>query len=400
MAPRSSTTHVFEYLVKNPGDQQFTVSIDEDDLSLDNQRFLTVHTRNRNPVLVVGDQHNTRYVRAALEAAHESDRIQIQWSRAPLWKNLDWFQFDCIILCNIGEFEAADVNRFADYLRTGGTAIVFLGDRTAGDAINRLAERFDASDFRVGPAIINRVRFTLESQHPILQSFRVHPEAGLQDSVTFSYYDLKVASKIPVVLTFDNGSAAITDHFLHFGRLFVVATAAADIALSDSGDVWTTWPVLPSFPPWLFASLSELLLEKTRRRNTVIGATVQGALNRDQLVGICTILRNDTSTETKVPVNQQTGSWSLENRLRSGHYTVKISEEVSAQQFSVNVDASESDLTSIDQATIPKEINIIDSVEDVPFRAISEEPPTYWSRYLLLAVVCLILVDATFGRAA
>jgi hypothetical protein len=239
----------------------------------DNVRYFVTDPRRPLPVLVVtsvdGPRDAALYVRAALEAAGNADA-----------------SFAVTVV-------PADDRRLGDVaaLRAGGP-VVLVGTRGLGhaarqgirDAVQAGRGLFIAAGPDVEPGVVRDLiggdesfsdsaaeasgiegLAATEARHPVLAA--LGDTAGNLGQVrverAWTVRNLPAGSSTLLALT--SGRAALAEIPVARGRVFLLAT--------DLGRRWNTWPLHPTFMPFLAEAVRHLGGERTRSREVLVAGT-------------------------------------------------------------------------------------------------------------------------------
>jgi hypothetical protein len=150
---QAGATVSFAHKFSTPGAYVLQVRIENDALDLDDSRSLVVTVKDTLPVMLVNGkpaaeeyERATGYLRDALQPsenraglAESPVRVKVisetQFGDATLG---DLTGYDCVFLCDVARFSAAEVRRLETHLKRGGGAIFCLGPRVDLEAYNRL----------------------------------------------------------------------------------------------------------------------------------------------------------------------------------------------------------------------------------------------------------------------
>jgi hypothetical protein len=137
--PRGRASVSFSYRFEAAAEHVAQVRLADDQLPLDNQRWLSVPVRESIRVLCVyGRPGETRHIALAL-SPERSDRPAVRVAEAgeSVILESDRAEYDCVVLSNIGRFSRDEASVLAQYVRSGGGLIVFLGDQAQLDSYNQ-----------------------------------------------------------------------------------------------------------------------------------------------------------------------------------------------------------------------------------------------------------------------
>ncbi|MHC4401319.1 MAG: BatA domain-containing protein [Planctomycetota bacterium] len=403
----------FSYRFDTPGDHILEVRLAEDALDVDNHRWLALPVKPFVHVLCVDGGPSggalgraTDYLITAL--APESDPLGRSLFRPEVvgesqLSELDLDRYDCLFLCNVGQFTRDEARALDDYLKNGGGVVFFLGDRVLPEAYNRELRGNDPkSPARLLPARLGGLVTTHHNRldprgydHPIVRNFAGHEEAGLSTTPVAQHFRLEIEkpSKAKIALAFDNGDPLIVEEPVHRGRVILFATAADDRFMPRWGH---------SFLPIVRDTLGYAIGEQIKQRNLEVGQPLGTTVSAEAADGPLTIRRPDGGRDQiKIRAEETSGTWGYSDTTTSGVYSAQFdSPEAPSQSFAVNVDPAESDLKRITPKKLEEEV-----LTGLPFQyqtgweQVDAEPASRphlgsgLAKALLYAVLVLLLAE-------
>ncbi len=306
------------------------VSMAEDALPIDDRRFFALPSRRRN-VGIVGDGY---YVATALSpeggGGFRATRIEEgAVNRQTLGR------LDILIADNVARFSPLEIEAISEFLRGGGSLMVFLGSRVDIGAYNR--NLFSAVG---GPRIesvseggqtgfytIDRV----DHGHRVFGKFK--PDESPFGDTRFYQFMKTDPGEGRVIASFSDGSPAIIDS----GNRVLVVTTSAGIA-------WNDFALSSQFLPILHEALLYLSARAGLSQSYTVGeeihTRVHGAAGEVTFEGPSGAVRHFPETLGRVTV------YRIESPGEPGVYFLKTDRET-LSVFAINVDASESDLTKV-----------------------------------------------------
>lgn len=393
VAPGEQTPLSFTYRFETPGDHALEVRLGPDLLDVDNHRWLSQPVKPYLRVLCVngkpaggGLSGATDYLVPALnpdeDVAH-GGLVRPEVVAESGLAERDLARYDCVFLCNIGQFTGNEARLLDGYLRQGGGLVIFLGDRTQPDRYNQVlgfdlakgreaagaadeaAGDADASP-RVLPAVVaeavpeGQYRFDpLDYRHPLVGVFQGREQAGLLTTPIYKYFRLQVPthSRARVALAFEGGDPAIVEEARHRGRVILVATDGSLSSLDPASKTpWTAWPAWPSYLPLVQEMLSLAVSGEQTQRDVLVGQTFGELLDSGGAKGPVTLTLPDGRREELRTTTDQDGTrWAFGDTLASGVYRVDFGSPGDNREelFAVNVDTQESNLSRADPAELP-----------------------------------------------
>ncbi len=449
----------FTHRFNSPGSHALVLRAADDELPIDNSRFLAVPVKERLQVLcVAGREGAAKYVASALnpDPTANSAIEPVIVTEGDL-EELELADFDCIFLCNVAQLTAGEAERLTRYAAAGGGIVIFLGDHVISDQYNALHQHSPAilagsghspqdgaaisSDIPLLPAHLGPVTATttfgidpLDYRHPIVAPFRGRERAGLLTTPINRYFKLETPpnrADAEIAAALPGGDPLIVAAPLGRGRTIVVATDGSLTSVDPAtGEPWTTWPTWPSFLPIVRELLAYTSGGRNEQMQQPIGATLGGResfstggiVSRSESPvekesrppGAATstaanlqIVRPDGRTEPlSVRSTPEGWQWSYDKTDTSGIYTLRGVRTDAPQQFAINVDTSEGDLTKANAAALPPELLVRDTwqtaARGLAQSAAGLSPRSAWNLPLLWTALALLFVESflawQFGR--
>ena len=367
LPPRGRATATFRYRFEASAEHVMAVHLADDDLPLDNQRWLSVPVREAIRVLCVyGRPGETRHIALAM-SPERTDRPAVRVIEAAESAILEseLGQYDCVVLSNIGRFSQDEAAVLTQYVRSGGGLIVFLGDQAQLDNYNQQLGG-ERSGERLLPArllaLSEEAKYgfdPLEYRHPIVAPFRGFDRSGLLTTPIWKYVRMTSSEQARIALAFSGGDPALVEERIGRGVCLLFASAASpqsvDTATSPPTP-WTAFASWPSFPPLIQEMLLRAVSRREEGRNVRVG---------DELVGTLKSGASQSAVELSGPrgISQRLSgggesSWSFTGTSTSGIYEAKLDPAASAQKFAVNLDPRESDLERMPADSLPEQIQL------------------------------------------
>jgi hypothetical protein len=364
----------FPYQFRTAGDHVFQARIEGDSLEADDVRSLTVTVRDTVPVLVVnGKPAADRYEQAAAWLADAlfpfADNVRRpKYPARP--KVVDSAQFadpgatdlaasDCVFLCDVPRLSEREVARLETHLQRGGGLVVCLGPDVDLEAYNRLLYK-DGRGLLPGRLVsvaqspadgfFTPVADEEAFQRPPLTAFAGDDErASLMAARVKQYVRVETPPGssarrvLGLVPTFADGPQVsppargpadplVVEWPRHRGRVVLVTTSA--------NTDWTSWPIAPSFPPFV-QELFRFAMLQPPRRTVNVGEAVEELLPPSVTATEATVQTPDGRTET-VPLRAEPNATRLRfaETDQSGLYRVSVGAPRRELVFAVNVPSS------------------------------------------------------------
>ncbi len=397
----------FVYRFDHGDDHVAEVRIAGDLLDIDNHRFLSLPVREYLRVLCVNGKPAgqtlagaTDFLVLALSPTDPSTRralVHPEVVTESALVDVDLTHYDCVFLCNVGQFTAPEAQLLGSYLKSGGGLVFFLGDQVRPDSYNLRLGGEEGP--RVLPARLGELRAEsayhfdpLGYTHPIVSQFRGKERAGLLSTVVNRYFQLQLSDRTSakVALAFEGGDPAIVEEPIHRGRSILVATSA--------DDSWATMAKWPSYLPIVQEILALAVEGRLEDHNLMVGQPLGGMIRSvatDDAIGVRKEGAAESETGRAAPGDFAAGSskdrrnvrvsadgdfshWSYAETTESGVYLAEIGPPVSrTEKFAVNVDTAESDLTKLDPSELREEVwPGVDFTHCTDFQDLDVQPTT------------------------
>lgn len=395
IAPGEEWSDVLTAEFATGGEHRLSARIPDDELLLDNERFLAVAVKDRLRVLLVSGRNGTEPLSGAtdfLALALDPRRAgpgsvagaapSVLGGTEPAGTGLviepvvisegefsgtDLSRFQAIFLCDVRTFTPREVRQVENFVRGGGGVIWSVGGNVAVDDYNQLLWREGQGllpaklGARVGKSPPEAGEATYDFRvpdysHPLVNAFEGNPDAGLETTRTFAYLKAErgqgagSGSTGQVAIEFDSGDPAVIEHRVGAGRVILVTTTL------DSE--WSSWPLWPSYVPMM----QELALYAVTGRGTtqsvLVGAPLDQTVRTNGLDLQVSIVRPDGSQRpASVTVEGPLATYRYDETDLAGMYEARFTGvELAPELHAVNVDTRESDLAKLDEAGIVGEL--------------------------------------------
>ena len=253
------------------GTLRLTARIGEDELAIDNARFVVVNVRSQIRVLCVegspskGSDSETYFLLSALVPR----RTLVGDEDAPIvvdqvsWLDLSGRRlsdYDVVMLVDVPQLPEAQVTAIGQFVSVGGGLVTFLGPNVLPETFNGsmvfedqplhpgilLDARGNQSDRSVGSALEPVVG------HPLAFGLSGLPEEVLGETRIFRYFPLELSSGSRSVVTVGKGPNDILVAEKSLGRGNVV------LFTSTANRDWTDMVIHPSYPILLHETIAHL----------------------------------------------------------------------------------------------------------------------------------------------
>jgi hypothetical protein len=414
IVPGGQTPITFSHRFDAPADHIIEVRSGPDLLEVDNHRWLAQRVKDHLRVLCVNGKPSggglsgaTDFLVRALNPEEDSLHRGVARPEIIPESNLaerNLADYDCVFLCNIGQFTASEARLLESYVRQGGGLVIFLGDRVLADRYNRLVG--PASPTPILPAEIKELmpegqyRFDpLEYRHSLAAGFKGREQAGLLTTPIYKYFRLALPERSParVAIGFEGGDPAIVEFAAGRGRVLLVATDGSLSSLDPSTRTpWTAWPAWPSYLPLVQEMLATAVAGERGQRNRLVGQPLGQSIDYASSKATLTLSTPDGRREDLRMTTDAEGSrWTFADTSLSGVYTLDASAARRPEElFAVNLDTAESNLTRIDPLDLPKSFLMNRQTDGDDSDAPTPSRRSGANRLLLYGVLGLLFVES------
>jgi len=403
--------------------------LSEDNLALDNVHHALLEVADEVPVMVVdGDPNPARhrsesfFLEAALKAFNSAGKaaaLKPEVFRVEQIGNRPFRGYRCVILANVGNLTPGVHRRLKEYVQSGGSLLVFLGDRidrewynmppaaAEGDELPALlpgALKDILGDPRSRREVLSIVM--LETSHPALSIFADPTAANPGKPKFFAAYDLEPGSAT-VLAELTGGRPLLVERTYGQGRV-VIFTSSCD-------EGWTNLPRRAFYVPLLHQLVSYLAAQQVIDPDMTdpaysVGDVVKlGTGSWDRARPITVVAPDKTTYELTAPADGTGEPGRLapavfDHTGQPGIYAAlvpQIDEEPIRVEFAVNPPAAESEMTPVDDEEIrdllglgeQTQLTVVgqpDELSEAIQRAPSES--RFWP-IVLMAVLVLALIE-------
>ncbi len=419
LPPGQEVPMEFTHTFSNRGEHRLEVRLSGDGLAIDNQRFLSLPVKEELNVLLVSGG-------AASGRPADDAAFYVETALRPRTKNQPWdgvtrptviretdllstdlSRYDCVMLCDIGLFTPQDADLLKTYVEAGGGLVICLGNNVRYQNYNQVlfAEGKGILPVKLKPAVgdadhpdPDKLFFfdPADLKHPIVNQYEGNPGTGLDTSFAFRYFPVEISasSHAKEVLKFNTGDPAILEAPLGQGRVILFTTSV--------DNRWGAWPLQPqtSFLPIMHESVRFAVAGRWSDRQKQVGQPISRVVRAFNVP--VTIIRPDSEKITERPI--ETKHFAHVNYAKtnlSGFYELTIGPPVHRTEwYAVNVDPRESSLDHIGEDELKTdllpgvEIQYLTQWQDGPRKSAGGLADRGGlTRWLLLAVLCLILVE-------
>ncbi|MFK7778597.1 MAG: hypothetical protein QM501_10885, partial [Gimesia sp.] len=233
----------------------------------------------------------------------------------------------------------------------------------------------------------------LKYQHPVIEIFKGNPDAGLETTHLYEYFQAEVLpdANTRMILTYDTNDPAIVESTLGRGKIILITTSL------DRN--WGTWAIWPSFPPMMNELVLYVATGKWSRRETLVGQPLEIMTLENQLTFSPRMIAPDLKEfplQRALDGTTDSRTISFTQTFQSGFYELDWENSASEKTlYAVNVSPQESNLKHIGAQIIPPEYFRNQAGTPSKFNELSANQisDTGMSQNLLFTVLALIVVE-------
>ncbi len=257
-----SISRSFDVVFPTAEPHQVKLTIREDSLEADNQRFLAIDVPEQNPVLIIDGSPATEqafYVADALAANTSVTGFATSIQTPEDLRRTPLENYDLVYLINVPELAADAVAALEEYVRGGGGLVWYLGDAVRPAFYNEKVFNAESGLFpvRIGaaPRLTDRPISAAAVQPDLVPG--THPIFKLFSNVDVPIYDLifvnlayplaeklesqaNITKDVNVLATLRQEQPLILEHQYGNGKIITCLTAAGPL-MNPEGVIWTNW---------------------------------------------------------------------------------------------------------------------------------------------------------------
>ena len=391
-----------------------------DSLAVDSRRYLAVNIKPTLNVLLVDgepgvepEDSETFYLKVALDPRSRDEKRLTSY--APVWvrdsefTNASLNGMDVVVLANVGTLNATQQTDIRQFVRDGGSLIIFLGDQVQRDTYNT---QFYEDGHGFLPAFLagtlgtievgrgNENKYTsFDTGHfddPALQDFNDERKTGGLDQVRVAkYYELKVDPKFTdthTVLRLKDGNPGVVEKKYGRGKVLLVATTA-------DGE-WSNLIPMPGGFQLLHTLMNYLTPDVLWRYNCLVDGESSLPVAAGKGRETVTMVRPQHGEEVSLMPEMLADNrfaLKIDSLSQSGFYTL-TGAGLTGSVMAVNIDPRESDLSHLTQEELGEQLGHVTMAYAVGQSGMesalaAQEAAGGWARNLLYAMLCLVFVE-------
>jgi hypothetical protein len=370
--------------VAGEGSHAGRVSVADKSFALDNDFYFTVDIPPKIPVLVINGEASNQwhddeaYLFGLAAGGDKQSPFAITTTAQAAFDPENLGEHRVAVLLNVGQLTAGQAQALQAFVEKGGNVLIVPGDRVQADSFNHhlsaispatLAERRELAS---GDYLLIA---SMETRHPMLRTFTEDWRARFN-----GIWVLKPTESAEVLMTFDDGAAALVERQVGQGRSLLFASSL-DLE-------WNNLPLQGLYLPFVHETLKYLAGTAAKKTAYEVGEKVP-----IQHGGAGVNLIDPTGKSLAL----QEGDDSF--TLREPGIYQQVSHK-QTQYYAVNRATEESNLTSLSPTVIVDQIVNLETqstqsaaVQSQLLKMELEEPQRLWW-WLLLTVTVLLLLES------
>ncbi len=405
LAPNSSVTVSFEPFTLPEGISRGRISIGDDPLPKDNSFYFALWPGQSLSVLVVNGSQGGRqslYLREAL-AIGDQPSFDVDVVRSNRFPSDTLSDRSVVILNDARPTNESSIQRLREFVERGGGLLVVLGSKlTRGDVPVSFAELLPGTWDRAVDRSTDwgGTLSYLDYSHEVFELFGAPHSGDFSTAKFFRYRPLDLRGEGRVLARFDDGAAALVEKRFGEGRV-LVWTSTLDT-------FWNDLAIQPVYLPFVHQLVKYAAGYAEAEHWHTVGEVLD--LSRFlEVVGSSVSFPEDLETEeSELVAFAPSGDRSLLSRdderhliklEEQGYYELRLpgSDRGEPASLAVNLDLSESDLSSLDPEELEAAVRYRD---DVPTMAATAawtpedqegQQGVWW--YLLVVAFVLLAVE-------
>jgi len=395
----------------NAGATRITAEITGDLLPVDNVRRVVAVVRDRVSVLCVdgSDGDAGRLIVSALLAREDGAQDEDYVVRSVPWLSLpsqDLSDIDVIVLADVPEITAVQVEQLSRHVREGNGLVWFAGQNVKTAVWN---ERMASGLTPLLPAKLGEPLDTTTSlgagrpldpampDHNVCLPLRSLPEDLFSETRFLKRLDVEpTPSSFAILSLAGSGAPILLEHSLGRGHVFMFTTSAETS--------WNNMALTPVFP-MLMQQIVSYLAGREFEQPRVVGDSL--SLSYVEQPDASDAVFDTPSKETiTVPVREHRKQFfaMLENASEAGFYTARVSVQAPGIPVAVNLDPEESDVASLSPSELNTNLKGIDievaNSEDELASMIESKRTgrSSWRQFMIAGLVLLLIESLLADR--
>ncbi len=425
--PGEQATRRFDVIFDKAQPYTVKVTIGEDSLDADNERFLAVDVPTDNPVLIIDGSpgaEQASYIADALAADRSITGFAPDIRSVEELRRVTLSQYHLIYLINVPELAPDTVVMLENYVKQGGGLLWYLGDAVRPNFYNDklfsssgglFPVRLGSAPQRVEPADSTQQHERIEVGRDPLFNLFTQQDVPILDQV-FINLIYPIAADTPQTPSIATDARVLArlgrvplmlEHQLGNGKIFTCLTSAGPL-VNPEGINWSNWANGPA--GFSFVVLQLDLAKRFIRKDRAFpqlptGTPIELRFDQSAFLPEIDILTPDDQITRILAAHEESDSNATELKAvfadtgNPGVYGVTLTgqdQKPSRRLYAMNVPAMEGALQIADDTALLRELGTNTAVQIQKagtFEWIRSESPgaeVRWMLLILLAVVCIL----------
>ncbi len=376
----SEVSQDFDVVFNKPNLHQINVSLSNDALDSDNERFLSINVKQSNPVLIVdGNPSGNEWMYVQTAIAPDAAITGF----APSVENVDYLrrhplnQFKNIYLLNVAELPLDAIDALETFVKNGGGLIWFAGPSVQpafyNDKLYKEGNGLFPAPLEIAPRDLpardSNTLVDLEvGDHPLFSVFAGQDNPLIEAVSIMRYFPISAqwlqnkaaaASGVSIIAKLRNQDPLILEHRLGKGRIITCLTSAGPVQTSE-GEPWNSWALNPSYIVFQLELQKYLVQSRSHEQAETSGDPIAFSLDAatytDEVEILTPVTAGGRTVRLKATPQQDSdasnsGDLKLITTFREtdqpGVYTVQLKRQdqtVESQMYAFNFPVTESNL--------------------------------------------------------
>ena len=328
--------------LEQAGLNKFEVSIDQDNLTEDNQAYLAVHVPELLQVLMIeGREREGRYLDLALQLKRSgyAQGLESTTRLAAEVQAQDVEGADVIVLANVGDLSETVLSALKERVHGGAGLMVYAGDQMDDFAAQRILGKITPIEWESSTALeageMHHAE-VVEQAHRMSQEL-IRLEADLADCQVRAYHSVKTAANANVLLRLSNGVPLLMLQPAGKGMMALITTGAERR--------WSSLPLNPAGPILFHLLLDEVSTLNSRQAYRV-GESISMSIPSEKLGAEPKLIHPNGKTSIPQRVRQSSEQQNILLDIGEaevpGFYQLEIGGEGDSRLLAANIDTQES----------------------------------------------------------
>ncbi len=328
------------------------IELEQDAIDHDNRSYFGFVIPDNPSIAIVGSPAVVEFIRMAL-AINPAKTANMQVFSPGAFSGIDLNNFD-ILICGGGPYSSSDFTRISNYIRSGGSALIFADESTNPDV-------FSNGMASIGFGRTSEINFSESNPAQFSSVDRIHP---LFEGVFKGETDKRSVVESPKIYKMLPGSAGqplIETPAGNFLSEVILGEGKALYCAVTPDARWSTLPVTGLFPAMIYRSIYYLTSKQELGTIVKAGGKVRLSLPKKYSAGGNFRINDPENIDFYIQAASLPSGVVLpfDELERTGCYSVFTSAGKPVSVFSINVDPAESYLKLYGKDEIDKALKTI-----------------------------------------